>query len=124
MKAKDEQQWILFQQYVRDKGNPGMKKLLEIFIRWTDAVQAYGDLGTYNLALLDQQEFAILSAMDVGELFFMACQFWPDSEEFAQSLTPLESMIVRENFTVKILAQQEEARKAGEKAEKGADAPI
>lgn len=120
MDVKDEQYWQVFQVFVRDKGNPGMKKLLEIFISWSEAVQDH-DLAEYNTALKNLDAFPFLSAMDMGELFVMAVQFWPNSEDFVDLLSPLERKVTMENLTVKLLAQADQARKAGERADSGAD---
>jgi hypothetical protein len=125
MKIRDEQEWILFQQHVRDKGNAGMKKLLEIFIEWSEDLQSReGDqLRQYNEALLDHEAQSILNAGDIGQLFWMACQFWPNGNEFADCLTLLEIRMVAENMMEKLLAQQEQARQAGDHADRGADIP-
>lgn len=120
MQVKDEQYWQVFQVFVRDKGNPGMKKLLEIFISWSEAVQDQG-LSEYNTVLRDLEAFPFLSAMDIGELFVMAVQFWPNGEDFVDLLSPLERKVTTENLTVKLRAQADQARKAGERADSGAD---
>lgn len=125
MKVRDEQEWILFQKFVQDKGSAGMKKLLEIFIEWSEDLQSRdGDqLRQYNDALYDHEAHDVLSAGDIGELFWLACQFWPNGNEFADCLTLLETRMVTENVMGKVLAQQEQARKAGERADRGADVP-
>lgn len=124
MRVKDEQQWILFRQHVRDKGNPGMRKLMEIFEEWTNAIQmTSGGPEDYNHALSGLDALPILKAGDIGELFVLAIQFWPNGEELYESLTPLEAKIVQENLAIKALALQDMARKAGERADRGLDSP-
>jgi hypothetical protein len=124
IKVKDEQQWIMFRHHVRDNGNPGMRKLLDVFEEWTQAVQSTGsNVEQYNHHLCQMDALPILKAGDICELFVLAIQFWPNGEEFYESLTPLECKIVQENLDVKVLALQEMARKAGQRADRGLDSP-
>lgn len=119
MNVIDEPAWIAFQTHVRESGHVGMKRLLEIFMQWSEAVEEYHDVSLYNHALTELEACSALSALDITELFVMASQFWPNGADFVDELSPLEMKMVQENITMKLVAQAEQARKAGERANQG-----